>query len=615
MSFALNWYVGQDNVFGYHIVNIIIHILTAWFLFLTLHLLLHIHYKKEYPPQFFTAAALLAALLWALAPIQTQAVTYIIQRMASMAAMFTIISLYSYLRGRTGKKIWFFISLLAYFAAIGSKENALLLPLSLLLIEISFFRHRFTKQHIGIFLFATVTVVICIFLLLRYGLNPSVFRLSNPLSFLDGYDSRSFTFIERILTQPRIVLMYLLQIFLPNTEWLSIEHDITFSTSLLTPWTTLPAILTIFLLIVASLVFLKKYPLICFPVLFFFLNHSAESTILPLEFIFEHRNYLPSFFLFLPISIFVAHVLYNSDSINLSSFGRTAVISCATFFLIICGHATYTRNAVWATEETLWNDVIRKAPNSARAAHNLGRWYRQFGQYRHAYYFFQLAYQNSNTAASPEMSKKAALNGLASVSYMLGDYKHSLQYFDQCLKIDENDEACLKNRALAYLQLGQPQQALDDTVKLTQEYPAIPEYQYLATISAHKTENYQLALTQIQKIVGRSLEHHQAMYLTGILLMENGAYPNSLFFLKQADKILPNTIKYQLALAAAYYGNNQTETTELILHHIVEQHSLSVIQEGLQDVEKDTLDKKTISFLKHSMAEMINEDFQFFTPQ
>lgn len=213
------------------------------------------------------------------------------------------------------------------------------------------------------------------------------------------------------------------------------------------------------------------------------------------------------------------------------------------------------------------------------------------------------------------MSKKAALNGLASVSYMLGDYKHSLQYFDQCLKIDENDEACLKNRALAYLQLGQPQQALIDTDQLTQEYPLIPEYQYLASVSAYKTGNYELALTQIQKIVGRSLEHHQAMYLTGILLMENGAYPNSLFFLKQADNILPNTIKYQLALAAAYYGNNQTETTELILHHIVEQYSLSVIQEGLQDVEKDTLDKKTISFLKHSMAEMINEDFQFFTPQ
>lgn len=100
LTFALNWYLAQDNVLGYHIVNLAIHILTAWFLFLTLQLLLHIHYKKQYPPQFFTCAALLAALLWALAPIQTQAVTYIVQRMASMAAMFSIIAIYAYLRGR-----------------------------------------------------------------------------------------------------------------------------------------------------------------------------------------------------------------------------------------------------------------------------------------------------------------------------------------------------------------------------------------------------------------------------------------------------------------------------------------------------------------------------------
>ncbi|MCI5221835.1 MAG: hypothetical protein D3924_03975 [Candidatus Electrothrix sp. AR4] len=600
LSFALNWYIGQDNVFGYHVVNIIIHILTSWFLFLTLHLLLHIHYKKQYPPQFFTAAALFSALFWALAPIQTQAVTYIVQRMASMAAMFTIIAIYSYLLGKTEKKSWFFICLLSFFAAIGSKENALLLPASLVLIEISFFRHNFTKKHISLFILAAGTALICVFLFVHYGLHITLFSFSNPLSFLDGYDTRSFTFSERILTQPRIVLTYLSQIFLPSTERLSVEHDITLSTSLIAPWTTLPAILIISLLIAAPLFFFKKFPLVSFPLLFFFLNHSVESTILPLEFFFEHRNYLPSFFLFLPISIFVAHTLYNPDSIKLSFFGRTAVIFCATLFLIISGHASYTRNSVWATEETLWSDVMRKAPNSPRAAHNLGRRYRQFGQYREAYHYFQLAYQNSNSAANPEMSKKAALNGLASVTYMLGNYKHALEYFSQCLNINEKDEACLKNRALANLQLGQHKQAFSDLDKLTQEYPLSIEYPYLAAVSAYKMGDHETALKRVQKIAGRTLKSEKIMHLAGVLLLKTGAYKNSLFFLKRSVKLSPNTITYHLTLAGAHYAVNQTASARKTIHNLLKKHPLPGIKKALQKAEEhNELGKNAVNFIKN----------------
>ncbi|MCI5129430.1 MAG: hypothetical protein D3907_13260, partial [Candidatus Electrothrix sp. AUS3] len=94
LTLGLNWYFGQNNVFGYHVVNLVIHILTAWFLFLTLRLLLHIYYREKENSHLIYTAALLGALFWALAPIQTQAVTYIVQRMASMAAMFGIASIY-----------------------------------------------------------------------------------------------------------------------------------------------------------------------------------------------------------------------------------------------------------------------------------------------------------------------------------------------------------------------------------------------------------------------------------------------------------------------------------------------------------------------------------------
>ncbi len=606
LTFGLNWYFGQDNVVGYHIVNLAIHILTAWCLFLTLHLLLQIYYQKKQSPQFFITAALLGALFWALAPIQTQAVTYIVQRMASMAAMFTIIAIYAYLRGRIEKRyyLWFSLCLLSCFAALGSKENAILLPASLILIEVAFFTHQITKKDFLKLIIFCFIVLVGGFFFVRHGLGITPFNLFNPLSFLESYKNRSFTFSERILTQPRIVLMYLSQIFIPAADRLSIEHDVILSTSLFTPWTTLSLILLILLLISSALFFLKKYPLVCFPVLFFFLNHAVESTILQLELVFEHRNYLPSLFLFLPAGVLIARILYSNPPQPVL-FRRTAAAVCATLFLIISGHATYTRNMAWATEGTLWTDAIRKAPNSARAAHSLGKWHRQFGEYRQAYHYFQLALLNADKAADPKLTKKAALNGLASVVYMLGSYDQSLQYFNQCLEIDATDEACLKNRVLAYIQLGQPEKALPDGLKLTEKYPLPMEYQYLTAVAAYQVNAQDIALNRMKKVVSMSLENQQVIYLIGLLMLKERAYPNSLFFLKQAVKLSPNDIDSQIALAAAHHADNQAMLAEKILYNIYKKHPLPVITNALQGIQKHNWDNNIISFIKTSFDSMI----------
>lgn len=594
LTLALNWYFGQDNVLGYHVVNLIIHILTAWVLFLTLHLLLHIHYKKQYPPQFFTGGALLAALFWALAPIQTQAVTYIVQRMASMAAMFSIIAIYAYLRGRIAfsKKniFWYLLCILSFFAALGSKENAILLLPSLALLEFSFFRRDIKRrQVVSLIIAATIFLVVAVFFV-HYLLG----RI--PFNFLDGYNTRSFTFSERILSQPRILLMYLSQIFLPVADRLSIEHDITLSVSLFSPWSTFPAIILIFFLIGGSFFYLKKYPVICFPILFFFLNHAVESTILPLELIFEHRNYLPSFFLFLPVGVLVAHILYSRPPQPL--FRRIAVALCTALFLIVSGHATYTRNLAWATEGTLWTDAIRKAPESSRTAHSLGKWYRQLGQYQKAYHYFQLALQNADKAAEPEMTKKIALNGMASVAFVIGSYNKSLQLFAQCLKVDKNDEACLRNKILAHLQLNQPKQALSDGIRLTKKYPVNIEYQYLTATAAYQADHQNIAINSLQRIAGRSLYNHQIMYLAGLVMMKEKAYSNSLFFLKRATKLAPNDIHSQLSLAVAYYNVSKSELSEKILHNIFNKHPFPVIINAVIDMEKHNLNSNTARFIK-----------------
>jgi len=149
-SLALNYYFSKDKVFSYHLVNLIIHYITAVFLFLFIYTTLSLPLiETKYRDHSFSIA-LLASVFWASNPIQTQAVTYIIQRMASMAGMFYIISMYFYLKGRKAgiprKKIIFFsLCAIAGLLAMGSKENAFMLPVSIYLFDL-FLIQGLTKE-------------------------------------------------------------------------------------------------------------------------------------------------------------------------------------------------------------------------------------------------------------------------------------------------------------------------------------------------------------------------------------------------------------------------------------------------------------------------------------
>ncbi|MCI5118944.1 MAG: tetratricopeptide repeat protein, partial [Candidatus Electrothrix sp. LOE1_4_5] len=556
LTFALNWYFGQNDVYGYHVVNILIHLLTAYFLFRSIQYLFA-SVRCQYNELIVITTALFATLLWALAPIQTQAVTYIVQRMASMAAMFTVLGIYSYLRARTTdnkrqRYMFFCLCLLSYLAAIGSKINAILLPVSLLLIEIAFFNAMTKKKNIVRLVLFSFFILVAALVLAYYSLG------RDPFDFAAGYTKRSFTLTERLLTEPRIVVMYLSQILLPIADRLSIEHDITLSTSLFSPWTTLPSIVLIFSLIFLSIFFLRKKPLFAFPVLFFFLNHLVESTIFPLELVFEHRNYLPSLFLFLPVGFLFAQVLYGKNSF--SQFGRIAIMFCGAVYLIISGHATYTRNEYWVNEESLWKDALRKAPSSARAAHNIGLVYSNSGQYDKAYSYFQLAVDNADTAASPGYARKNALNGLSNAAIELGQYDKAGKSIDECIK-KYNFDVCRLAKVALYSHQGLHQEALRASKQLA-EKSSTYKYNKTVVIAAYLAKDLASSSGYIKKIIRTSLHDPRILYITAIYLIKEKAYRNSLLFLNKAGKIAPNIIEYQIAMAAAHYKNGQDNIAE-----------------------------------------------------
>ncbi|MDO9263707.1 MAG: hypothetical protein Q7U02_07060, partial [Desulfosalsimonadaceae bacterium] len=281
ISFAFNYYFGQLNTFGYHLVNLAIHLLTGLFLFFLIKNTLHVYPGKirDVRPEI---PAFFAALIWIIQPVGTQAVTYICQRMASMAALFYILSLLFYVQARMSMRcapphrlkpcLYFFLCALSAACAIATKENAGTLPLAIIIYEwfffqdLKFFRSRRQVLWIGLFsmLFA------CIVFWYMGG---------NPMNrILNSYSRRDFTLIERVMTEWRIMIYYISLFLWAPPGRLNLDHDYPLSLSTFNPPTTMTALAAIVSLLALAVYMAKKDRLIAFCILWFFLTQATEST-------------------------------------------------------------------------------------------------------------------------------------------------------------------------------------------------------------------------------------------------------------------------------------------------------------------------------------------------
>ncbi len=355
LSFSLNYYWGGLDVFGYHVVNFIIHSLSFVFLFLFIFRTLSLPLMKERYEKHAYTIALLSALLWAMNPVQVTAVTYIVQRMASMAALFYIMSMYFYLRFRIAETsiratIHIIACIFCAILAIGTKENAVMVGFSIFLYEL-FFLQGVTEQNAKKMI-KIVVIPICII-----GIAGLLFY--DFTADMKNYELRPFTMQERLLTEPRVVLYYLSLIFYPLTSRLTLIHDFQISKALFDPWTTAAAILIIFSLVVVALVKAKRWPLFSYAILFFFINHAIEGSFLSLEILYEHRNYLPSMFLFVPVAtLFIRGMEFFFTRKFFFYFLATSM----AFLVIVLSVSVYLWNDTLRDDMTLWQDNVEKSP-------------------------------------------------------------------------------------------------------------------------------------------------------------------------------------------------------------------------------------------------------------
>jgi hypothetical protein len=383
ISFALNYYFNGLEVRGYHAVNIVIHLLAGIFLFFFVGAIFNVplirnKYGESGLIPFF------AASIWLAHPLHTQSVTYIVQRMNSMAAMFFIMAMLFYVKARLSpvktKKILFFsITFVSGILAFGTKQNTATLPFFFLLFEWFFFQDLRMKISPRQVLWLGAAGLVFVFTLY-------VFLGDSPLAKLtSGYSGRPFTLAQRLLTQPRVVLHYISLLVFPFPGRLNLDYDFPLSYTMVSPAVTFFSLMLLAVLLWLGVYFLKTNRLYSFCIFWFLGNLVIESSVIPLEIIFEHRTYLPSMMTILLFTLLLRHISPSKQVFIASALSLTLLL---TFW-------GYERNKAWRSQITLMLDNYKKSPDKARVNFNLG-----------------VAYLNNNNAdeAIPYLQEGLRLN-------------------------------------------------------------------------------------------------------------------------------------------------------------------------------------------------------------
>ncbi|MHB8773168.1 MAG: tetratricopeptide repeat protein [Syntrophales bacterium] len=481
LTFALNYRMHGLEVTGYHIFNLVIHLLNAllvyWLTALTFRTaaaspyLSHDSAKTAYPHGW---VPLFAALVFVSHPIQTQAVSYIVQRSASLATLFYLLSLVAYVKARgfeSARKARYALyaaSIISAVLAMKSKEIAFTLPVMVLLYELLFFPGDIKKQLLYLFsLLLTMLIIPFSYgLFAGAGLIDSLTRIA---------DSAAIPRWDYLNTQFRVIVTYIRLLLLPVDQ--NLDYDYPLYRTFLTPpvflsFLFLSAIFcgAIFLLYrsyAADRITRCRYRVIVFGVFWFFVTLSVESSIIPItDVINEHRLYLPSVGFFLAI-IAACAFLYG----RLTDRGRiVSNLFRAIMILLVIGLSltAHARNRVWQDEMTLWQDVVKKSPHKLRPHYNLGESYLKQGRFADAIREFQTALDLKPDQAQPHYNLGMAYQKQGRLDDAIKEYQTALDLDPNLVKPHHNLGAIYQNRG--YLDDAIKEYTM--AIKLNPGYPA-----------------------------------------------------------------------------------------------------------------------------------------------
>lgn len=419
-SFLIDANTWPTSPYPFKYTNLMIHLLNGVLLcWATLLLLKNYNYNEKKA----IWISLVATAIWLLHPYMVSTTLYIVQRMAQLATLFTLIGIVGYLKSRlllkTKPKLAYLYMAIAIvictLLAIYSKENGALLPLLILVIEFCNpnKNHKPMWQWRAIFLWLPALAISL--LMLKY-----VTFADNP------WPNRNFNMVERLYSETRIVTEYLFNLIIPQIELKGLYQDgFDISRSFINPITTLYSTIFLTLLFVSSFILRKKVPLLAVAILFFFAAHFMESTVIGLELYFEHRNYTAALFLFLPFAsgLYSLRKYISHHLVNLIVIIILAILS---FF-------TYERAKLWGNTEELQLYWAKISPNSPRAQNSIAEVLLNQGRYQESNHFLEQAIQRMPDSALLNVRlllQKVYMNIATEQDFIQTAYKLQTQPFD-----------------------------------------------------------------------------------------------------------------------------------------------------------------------------------------
>lgn len=596
LSFALNYGIGGLDPFGFHLVNVVIHIINSILVYalvaLTFRTPLFTKAAQSKPDLPFFAGAF-SAFFFALHPVQTESITYVTQRFASLASLFYLLSLVLFIRWRLGQArakggyAIYALSLISAVLAMKTKEISFTLPFVMFFYDLAFFRMSARQRALGLLPFLLTLLIIPLTLLFPDAASSGV---DEKIRRAQLDELLNFSRYEYLLTQFRVITTYVRLTLLPVGQ--NLLYDYRISRSILDPAVIASFMFLLSLFVSAVYVFFRSrragnvYGILAAGgVLWFFVTLSIESSVIPIrDVIFEHRLYLPLAGAALTISGVFLFIVDLSRRRLASGSKAFAVIALA--IIAALGAAAYSRNMLWKEPVKLYEDIVAKSPNRASVHFDLGKIYRDAGrgddaareykkaialdpQYAAPHTNLGNLYRDSGLTELAIEEYRAALRikpddvnarySLGSAYSALSMKNEALREFWEVLRIDTEHVEAHNQIGNIYLAAGKLDIAEKEYMTALRIRPGyalghnnLGNVHYLAGRLDLAEEEYMKAL----EIDPRSGE---ARHNLGALYLARGAYQSAAVELKAAVDIKPDKADTRFLLGNAYLKMNMPE--------------------------------------------------------
>ena len=648
LTFALNYKFGKLDVFGYHLVNILIHIINgfvAYFLALAILRLLFRpsgageeaessklkgqreegkaqssklkaqrkrgKVKKgeaaggvsqfsifpdesgfaQYSNNFQTSIpmiSLFAALIFIVHPLQTQAVTYTIQRYASLAAMFYMGSVLFYLKARMFQQrakgeaqspklpsfslqpsAFYVLCIICGMLAFLSKQNTASLPAAIILVEYLFIDRTWQGWKKKILWFTPAFILFAILVLYVSGFFSGTIQGRGLLEDVSDL-MRETGLVSRwsyLCTQFNVLVIYIRLLFLPIGQ--NLDYVYPFKSGFFDAYTPL-AFLFLSGIAVLGIWKRKGQPIITLAIFWFFITLSVESSIIPIrDALFEHRLYLPMFGFALIVSYLLFHFL--------SKKRLWAIVICVSV-IVSLGAATYLRNRIWQDGITLWSDVLSKVPQSIRAHNNLGSALTRQARFKEAMSHFSKVLRAIPENAKAHYNQGVALAGqgdlekairhysealrikpdYAKAHYNLGNilekqgsFKEAIRHYSEALRIKPDDTETRNNLAVALARQGSFKEAMSHFSEVLRADPENAKARYNVGSILEGQGRIKEAMSHFSEAVRIKPDYAKAHYNLGNILEKQGSFKEAIRHYSEALRIKPDDTETRNNLAVA----------------------------------------------------------------